>query len=243
MSTAAHPPSGPDIDVLADLSAHLLPPAEQRSARAHADSCAECSRVLQALERTGSELRWLPPIAMPPDVAARIEDALAAESKVVAIAQRRDRRRKGQQLIGIAAAGVIVLGGGGLLLAQLADDSPGVDVSAGADNDSNSDAPDQANLPDLDEDSLPGAVSGLVSGGEGDQPLRLEGTPAPETCVPAVQVEGVDELIGVIEIRYGGRNRDAVFFTTSDPTVARVIVVDDCSLEDPEIVDVLQGQI
>lgn len=241
MSTAVHPPSGPDIDVLADLSAHLLAPAEQRSARAHADSCAECSRVLQALERTGSELRWLPPIAMPPDVAARIEDALAAESKVVSIAQRRDRRRRGQQLIGIAAAGVIVLGGGGLLLTQLVGDSPEVDVSAGADNDS--EAPDSNDLPDLDEDSLPAAVGGLVSGGKGDQPLRLEGTPAPQNCVPAVQVAGVDELIGVIEIRYGGRNRDAVFFTTSDPTVARVIVVDDCSLEDPEIEAIDEGQI
>lgn len=112
--------------MLADLSAHLLAPADERSARAHADSCAECSRVLQALERTGSELRWLPPIAMPPDVAARIEGALAAESKVVSIAQRRNRRSRVQQLIGIAAAGVIVLGGGGLLLTQLVGDSPDV---------------------------------------------------------------------------------------------------------------------
>lgn len=229
--------------MLADLSAHLLAPADERSARAHAESCAECSRVLQALERTGSELRWLPPIAMPPDVAARIEGALAAESEVVSIAQRRNRRSRVQQLIGIAAAGVIVLGGGGLLLTQLVGDSPDVDVSAGADNDSDSEAPDSNDLPDLDEDSLPGAVSGLVSGGAGDQPLRLEGTPAPETCVPAVQVEGVDELIGVIEIRYGGRNRDAVFFTTSDPTVARVIVVDDCSLEDPQIEAIDEGRI
>ncbi|MDQ3734985.1 MAG: hypothetical protein M3400_13520, partial [Actinomycetota bacterium] len=75
------------------------------------------------------------------------------------------------------------------------------------------------------------------------QPLRLEGIPAPRDCVASVQVAGVDELIGVIEIRYGGRDRDAVFFTTSDPGLARVIVVDDCSLADPEIEAIDEGQI
>ncbi|MDQ3476477.1 MAG: hypothetical protein M3492_09180, partial [Actinomycetota bacterium] len=78
--------------------------------------------------------------------------------------------------------------------------------------------------------------------GEGDEPLRLEGTP-PDNCVPNIQIEGVEELIGVIAIRYGGRDRDAVFFSTSDPTVARVYVVDDCSSADAEIVDLVEGQI
>ncbi|MEJ7704234.1 MAG: hypothetical protein WKF47_11425 [Geodermatophilaceae bacterium] len=86
-------------------------------------------------------------------------------------------------------------------------------------------------------------MGGLVNGGEGDGPLRLEGTPAPQDCVASVQVGGVDELIGVIEIRYGGRDRDAVFFTTSDPALARVIVVDDCSQQDPEIEAIDEGQI
>lgn len=241
MTTAPHPPGGPDIDVLADLSANLLPAAHDRSVRAHVDGCAECTSMLQALERTGSELRWLAPTAMPPNVADRIDAALAAEASVVSISQLRERRKRRQQLIGIAAAGVIVLGGSGVLLSQFLGNSPGSEVSAGADPDSQSSAP--ADLPDLDEDSLPGAVGGLVTGGDGDQPLRLEGTPAPDDCVADVQVTGVDELIGVIEIRYGGRNRDAVFFTTSDPAVARVIVVDDCSVLDPEIVAIDDGQI
>jgi len=240
MSTAPHPRSGPDIDVLADLSAHLLPAAADRTARAHVEQCSECSTVLAALERTGSELRWLPPLAMPPHVAARIDDALAAESAVVSIDQLRARRRRRQQLIGIAAAGVLVFGGGGTLVSQLVGNSSSGQVSADAGNGDDSPVPSDSGF---DQDSLPGAVSELVSGGEGEQPLRLEGTPAPEDCVPSLQIEGVEDRIGVIEIRYGGRNRDAVFFTTSDPTVARVYVVDDCSLEDPEIVDVLQGQI
>lgn len=163
-------------------------------------------------------------------------------ARSVSIGQLRNRRTKRQQLLGIAAAGVIVLGGGGVLVTQLGDDSPSGDASGGA-ADRGSDAPGGSDLPDFDENTLPDAVSDLVTGGEGEQPLRLEGTPAPENCVPSVQIEGVDALIGVIEIRYAGRNRDAVFFSTSDPAVARVIVVDDCSLEDPEIEKILEGAI
>lgn len=239
MTIAPHPPGGPDIEVLADLTARLLPSADDRAARAHTDSCADCSAVLQSLERTGDQLRWLPPIPMPADVVARIDAALAAEAKIVSIDQLRSRRRRRQQVLGIAAAGVIVLGGGGVLVSQLGDDSSGADVSADADDDGD----EPANLPELDENSLPDAVGSLVTGGEGDAPLRLEGSPAPDDCVASVQLEGVDELIGVIEIRYGGRTRDAVFFATSDPAVARVIVVDDCSLTDPEIDGIVQGEI
>lgn len=241
MTAVPHPPAGPDLDVLADLAAKLLPPAEDRSAHAHADGCPECTSVLQALQQTGSQLRWLPPIAMPADVATAIEAALATEAAVVSIDQLRNRRRRRQQLLGIAAAGLIVLGGGGYLVAQIAGDSAGADVAAGGDQDDGS--PPAAGLPDFDGDTLPGAVRDLVTGGEGDQPLRLAGTPAPEACVAGVQIASVDELIGVIEIRYGGRTRDAVFLTTSDPSVARVIVVDDCSLADPAIIDIVEGQI
>ncbi|MGI8626346.1 MAG: hypothetical protein ACR2J5_07230 [Geodermatophilaceae bacterium] len=239
MSTAPHPPGGYDIEVLADLSANLLPVVQDRSVRAHAEGCAECTLILRALEQTGNELRWLPPIPMPADVVARLDAALGREASVVSVAQLRDRRKRRQQLIGMAAAGVIVVGGGGVALSQVLGDRQGAVTADG--EDSGVSVP--AGLPDLDADSLPDAVAGLVTGGEGEQPLRLEGTPAPQDCVPSVQVAGVDELIGVIEIRYGGRDRDAVFFTTSDPTVARVIVVDDCSLEDPEIEAIDEGQI
>lgn len=241
MTSAPHPAAGPDVGVLADLAADLLPSAAERSARAHVDGCADCQAVLQALDQTGRDLRWLAPIPMPADVVSRIESALAEESKVVSITQLRERRKRRQQILGVAAAGLIVLGGGGTLVYQLATDSPGSSVTAGADKDAQ--ATTATDRPDLDENTLPGAVTELVTGGEGDQPLRLEGTPAPQTCVPMIQIEGVEDLIGVIEIRYGGRERDAVFFTTSDPAVARVFVVDDCALEDPTIVDVLQGQI
>lgn len=194
--------------------------------------------MLQALERTGGELRWLPPIAMPPDVAERIDEALAAEAAVVSISKHRDRRKRRQQMIGIAAAGVIVLGGGGVVLSQFVGNSPGGDVSAGPDN---GESPGSADLPDLDEDSLSDAVAGLVTGGDDDAPLALDGPPGPETCVETAQLEGTDGLIGVIEIRYDGRNADAVFFTTADPTVARVVVVDDCSTEEPQLLATVVG--
>ncbi|MDQ4039362.1 MAG: hypothetical protein M3313_13680 [Actinomycetota bacterium] len=240
MTTSPHPPGGPNLDVLADLSANLLPAAQDRSVRAHAEGCADCTQVLRALDQTGHDLRWLPPISMPADVIARVDAALDLEASAVSIGQLRDRRKRRQQLTGIAAAGVIVLGGGGVALSQVLGDSPGGDVTAGGQE---SAAPVAADLPDLDATSLPDAVGALVTGGEGDEPLRLDGTPAPQDCVPSVQVAGVDELIGVIEIRYRGRDRDAVFFTTSDPAIARVIVVDDCSLESPEIEAIDEGRI
>lgn len=240
-SVSPHPSSGPDIDVLADLSANLLSPAEERSVRAHVDGCPDCTRVLQALDQVGSQLRWLPPIPMPVDVAARIDAALAQERNVISLTRHRDRRRGRQQLLGVAAAGLVVLGGGGVLLSQVTSSDDDSNVGA---SEQDAAATQPVPLPDLDENSLPGAVADLVLGGDGDEPLRLDGTPAPDTCVPEIQIEGVDELIGVIEIRYEGRDRDAIFFRTPDPMVARVIVVDDCSLEEPgDIVAIVKGQI
>lgn len=243
MSRAAHPPSGPDIDVLADLSADLVPAAEGRSARAHVDRCPECAAVLQALERTGSELRWLPPLAMPPDVVARIDDALAAEGTVVSMGQLRDRRRRRQQLLGIAAAGVIVLGGGGVLVSQLGGDSPETDSSVAAEGGDNAPDAPTPELSSYDQESLSDAVAGLVTRGDSDDPLSLDGPAGPEKCVDTAQLEGTDELIGVIEIRFEGRNADAVFFTTADPTLARVVVVDDCSVEEPQLLGTVVGSL
>ncbi|MBA3339697.1 MAG: hypothetical protein H0T54_08150 [Geodermatophilaceae bacterium] len=240
-SSVPHPAGGPDLAVLADLSAHLLAPLADRSARAHIDGCAECTSVLRALDRTGRELRWLPPIHMPAAVIDRIDSALAAESEIVSISHLRERRKRRQQLLGIAAAGLVVLGGGGMLVSQLADGSSGADVTAEIGTDTGSATASEGR--DLDEESLPGAVTDLVTGGDGDQPLRLEGTPAPQDCVPSVQLRGSDQLIGVIEIRYGGRNRDAVFFTTNNPGQARVVVVEDCSVERPVTVATLKGEI
>ncbi len=242
MQPAPHPfGDGPDLAVLADLSAHLLPPTQERAVQGHVAGCSACTTVLRALERTGSDLRWLPPIAMPPEVISRIDAALAEESKVLSIAALRQRRKRRQALLGMSAAALLVLGGGGVLIASLDSDSAGPDVSAGENK--SLDPPGTSSNPDLDEGTLPDAVTDLVTGGEGDQPLRLEGTPAPQNCVGSVQLTGVEQLIGVIEIRYGGRDRDAVFFTTSDPEVARVIIVEDCSAENPAIVQILRGQI
>ena len=241
MTSPPHPAGGPDVAVLADLSAHLLPPTADRSARAHVENCAECSAVLRALDRTGRELRWLPPIPMPPDVVARIGSALEAEQKVVSISQLRARRTRRQQLLGAIAATLIVLGGGGFLIAQLTGDPQGA-VTAQVD-DETSTAPDSP-APSLDEDTLPDAVADLVVSDSADGTgLTLDGVPAPDTCVPSVQLDGTDELIGVIEIRYGGRSRHAVFFTTANATMARVIVVEDCSVQNPVIVATLKGEI
>lgn len=234
----SNPADGPDLDVLADLAGGLLGPVEERTVRAHVDSCADCTAVLAALDRTGQELRWLPPIPMPEEVVARIDAALAEEGKVVSLSRARTRRKNRQRFLGIAAAGVVVLGGGGVLATQLSG-SDGPDVTA--DSEEPPAAPDES-APDLDAESLADSIEGLVTGG-GNEPLTLEGDPGPEACVPDLQIAPEDVLIGVIEIRYEGRNADAVFFATADPTIARVFIVDDCGDVDAGLIDQVAGAI
>lgn len=75
------PPSGgfapdahPDIDRLADLEAGLLDdPALAR----HVESCPACGHVLASVAAVRADLGGLPTVTMPPDVADRIDAALA----------------------------------------------------------------------------------------------------------------------------------------------------------------------
>jgi hypothetical protein len=102
------------FDELADLDEGLLAPSRADEVRAHLVGCADCRDRHQALRDVHDELAVLPPETMPPDVAERLDRALADASTprsatVVPIAQRQHRRRPGPALAGVAAV-VVVLG-------------------------------------------------------------------------------------------------------------------------------------
>ncbi|MHB8451822.1 MAG: hypothetical protein ACYDAQ_15455 [Mycobacteriales bacterium] len=90
------------------------PPGEELAA--HLRSCAECAAAVSGLAQVDHLLAGLPAVAMPPDVAARLDARLAAEH-----APHRDRtvlplarRRGGARTAALAAAAVAVLLAAGL---------------------------------------------------------------------------------------------------------------------------------
>ncbi|MFJ4794698.1 anti-sigma factor family protein [Kitasatospora purpeofusca] len=80
------PPSSPDptagphpsVDELADLSEDLLAPAEAEALREHLAGCADCRETVDALTEVRDLLGAAEAPALPSDVAARIDAALAA---------------------------------------------------------------------------------------------------------------------------------------------------------------------
>lgn len=70
----------PDLDTLADLHAGVLDATTASTLRRHVDECSDCTAVLDALDATRTSLGSLPSVQIPPDVAARIDSALAAEA-------------------------------------------------------------------------------------------------------------------------------------------------------------------
>ncbi|WP_018654229.1 anti-sigma factor family protein [Actinomadura flavalba] len=110
-------PAHLDYDVLADLAEGLLDEARAASVNEHLDSCAPCRDLSADLADVSRLLAEAPAPSLPPDLAARIDSALAAESRgdapVVSLAERRGRRP--WRILSAAAAAVVVLGGGGLV--------------------------------------------------------------------------------------------------------------------------------
>lgn len=71
-------PAHPEDELLADLAADVLPIDVARQVEAHVIGCARCSQVLSSAESISALIRQAPPETMPPQVRARLEQALAA---------------------------------------------------------------------------------------------------------------------------------------------------------------------
>ncbi|MFJ8279626.1 anti-sigma factor family protein [Streptomyces griseoviridis] len=78
----------PDIDELSDLTEGLLTPSRTAEVRRHLDGCEPCADVRASLEEIRSLLGTVQeePVAMPDDVADRIDAALATEALLDAVA-------------------------------------------------------------------------------------------------------------------------------------------------------------
>ncbi|MEU2773131.1 zf-HC2 domain-containing protein [Streptomyces sp. NPDC007162] len=71
----------PDVSEISDLTEGLLPPARTAEVRQHLDGCELCADVHASLDEIRGLLGAVPgPVAMPADVASRIDAALAAEA-------------------------------------------------------------------------------------------------------------------------------------------------------------------
>lgn len=70
----------PDVDTLADFGAGQLEAPVADGVRRHLDGCAECRSRLTSYDDVALLLHDLPPVRMPDDVLARLEEALREEA-------------------------------------------------------------------------------------------------------------------------------------------------------------------
>ncbi|MFC0042513.1 anti-sigma factor family protein [Actinomadura rayongensis] len=112
-------PAHLDYDTLADLAEGLLDDDRAASVDEHLAACAECRDRSAELADVSRILAAAPVPALPPDLTARIDSALAAESRAeppgVTDLNRRRARRNPWRALSAAAAAIVVLGGGGLV--------------------------------------------------------------------------------------------------------------------------------
>jgi hypothetical protein len=115
-----------DVDTVADLIENLLPAGEAHRARDHVRGCPDCQRTYDALIELSADLaeEGRAEIAMPAEVAERIDQVIASESMlrsstigVHSLAQfTADRRRLPRLLLGAAAVVLVCAVGVGVLI-------------------------------------------------------------------------------------------------------------------------------
>ncbi|MFE0691439.1 anti-sigma factor family protein [Streptomyces xiamenensis] len=113
----------PEPADIAALDDDLHPAAEARRLRAHLADCQECRQVQQELQLLRQELAQMAAPEMPPDVAARIDAALAAEAATTPVGGRRFRALVSRETgrwprLALAAVGTVVALGLGTIVVQ-----------------------------------------------------------------------------------------------------------------------------
>jgi hypothetical protein len=162
-----------DYDTLADLAEGLLDESLAASADAHLVSCAVCRDRSAEIADVSRLLADAPVPPMPAELAARIDQALAAEAAAgpapASVADLENRRRhKRLRVMSMAAAAVVVVGGGAFVARTLV----GGSVS--------SDSQTAASKPVQDRTARPNGQSG-----QGGAASKLQG-PA-EAAFPAAR--------------------------------------------------------
>lgn len=150
------------VEELAELDAGVGP-LEKR--QAHVARCAACRQRLDSVAHVTQRLAALPPVALPPEVAARLDAALAAAPRPAP--PGRDRGRA-LAIGGVAAAAVVVVVAGAVALF-------GGTAPTGGERGANSTAGRaQSALPTYDAASLPGQVEALLRGSMAAAPRTAE---------------------------------------------------------------------
>jgi hypothetical protein len=106
----------PDLDTLADLQEGLLPPSPSAAVSDHLDHCESCRADFVALGRVPARLAAAADVgAMPDELAARLNDALAGEPRTASVtitplaSARRNRLPRDNRVLQAAAAAVLVM--------------------------------------------------------------------------------------------------------------------------------------
>lgn len=124
-------------DTLADLAEGLLDARETLAARGHLVGCAQCSARQTRLGEVSRLLADSGDVGpLPPDVAGRLDDALAAEAAGTSTSDRQpDRSPFGMRVLQAAAAAVLLLAGVGIGVSALqgGGDSESAEQSTAAD--------------------------------------------------------------------------------------------------------------
>lgn len=185
-SSTADMTGHPDVAEISDLAEGILPRARTTDIRRHLESCALCADVYASLEEIQGLLGTLPPpAAMPDDVAARIDAALADEPRPAAADDahvsretsppvdrptghprpsstgpgRKDRRRGVRRRVAVlgAVAAAAAIGLGSVVVSSLTGESPSSDTAHEQQTAALSDTFSEGHLQDK--------VTGLVAGG------------------------------------------------------------------------------
>ncbi|GAA3054976.1 hypothetical protein GCM10020229_78480 [Kitasatospora albolonga] len=230
-SSPTEPWSGtdhPDVDLLADLAEGLTDPAPAAELRAHLAGCPECTDTLAALDEVSELLGSLPAEELPPEVAGRLDAALAAEAAapVVLPSGRSDARARTRQrsrsprrprvprrvLVGAVLA-VLGTGLAGALLQSLPTDGGAVTASSGAAKaDTAAIGPDGSGPLFTDEGlaaqvrQLVGTGAPAIAGGKGSPSSRPPRGPGRRRRRPAPLLPRRREPRGLRE-RYRRRDR------------------------------------
>jgi anti-sigma factor RsiW len=108
-----------DLDRVADLDGGVLPPEQERAVRGHLESCDQCSQLLERVREVHTLLGAEPAPQLPPSVAARLDDSLAAAVRerevrtgVTSLNRAKSRRQSWAPRVLAAAVGLAVVGGG-----------------------------------------------------------------------------------------------------------------------------------
>ncbi|HEU5029546.1 MAG TPA: hypothetical protein VFV01_31865 [Spirillospora sp.] len=254
-------PAHLDYDILADLAEGLLEDDQAASVNAHLESCAECRDRSADLADVSRILAEAPAPSMPPELAERIDTAIATESMhnatVVSMEQRRGRRH--WRILSAAAATIVVLGGGATVGKIALDGSDGSGSQA-------STPPQGDNARRLSAGAAPhgaapsesalaagafkvtrsgteyraGEISGQIGRllGKG-QELRLQGAPPTAQmsgCVTGVAHGRTPALVD--QARYDGRAATVIALPGDrDGSWDVWVVGPDCSAQDPHVLE------